>query len=255
MDGNFIVTTYVVLDKTMAALGHRDDVRAQASDAEVLMVSVISARYFRGHVARALQMMRLGRYLSGERSASRFRCRPHALCGWLALALESLGALFARGAVFLIDSMPVPVYRRARARRCRTVSSRDFCACCDGVGCLATIASSRSDALRCNCGADTVARGVCASVGALRFAVARPSSRIDSGIDDRVLRAATRPAPAELVRVSGVLAVVAAGLYVSRRSARIFSADARLRANTVSIAPPPAALAAHRALPTGDSPP
>ena len=38
---------------------------------------------------------------------------------------------------------------------------------------------------------------------------------------------------AELARVSGVLAVVAAGLYVARRSARLFSADARLRANTV----------------------
>jgi len=38
---------------------------------------------------------------------------------------------------------------------------------------------------------------------------------------------------AETARVSGVLAVVAAGLYVSRRSARLFSADARLRANAV----------------------
>jgi len=31
---------------------------------------------------------------------------------------------------FLIDSMPVPVRRRARARRCRTVRGRDCCGFC-----------------------------------------------------------------------------------------------------------------------------
>ena len=38
MDGDFIVTAFVVIDKTMAALGHRDHALVPASDAEVLMV-------------------------------------------------------------------------------------------------------------------------------------------------------------------------------------------------------------------------
>lgn len=38
-----------------------------------------------------------------------------ALAHWLGLCLELLGDLFARGAAFLIDSLPVPVCRRARA--------------------------------------------------------------------------------------------------------------------------------------------
>src|SRR3954452_8882373 len=130
MDDDLIVTTFVVIDKTMAALGHRDDVRAQASDAEVLTVAVVAAKYFQSHQARALQVMRLGRYLSGALSVSRFSRRLHALRGWLGLALETLGALFADGEAFLIDSMPVPVCRRARARRCRKVSGQEFCGCC-----------------------------------------------------------------------------------------------------------------------------
>jgi hypothetical protein len=130
MDGDFIVTAFLVIDKTMAALGHRDDVRAQASDAEVLTVAVVAAKYFQSHLARALQMMRLGRYLSGPLSESRFNRRLHALRDWLGLALEALGALFATGEAFLIDSMPVPVCRRARARRCRKVSGQDFCGFC-----------------------------------------------------------------------------------------------------------------------------
>src|SRR3954454_3499476 len=134
MDDDFIVTAFVVIDKTMAALGHRDDVRAQASDAEVLTVAVVAARYFQSHLARALQVMHLGRYLSGPLSVSRFSRRLHALRGWLGLLLEALGEVFAHGEVFLIDSMPVPVCKRARARRCRKVSGRDFCGFCAAKG-------------------------------------------------------------------------------------------------------------------------
>ncbi len=130
MDDDFIVTAYVVLDKTMAALGHRDDVRAKASDAEVLTVAVVAAKYFQSHLARALQMLHLGRYLSGPLSVSRFNRRLHALRDWLALALAALGELFAHGEAFLIDSMLVPVCRRARAGRCRKVSGKNFCGYC-----------------------------------------------------------------------------------------------------------------------------
>ena len=130
MDDGFIVTAYVVIDKTMATLGHRDHVLAQAGDAEVLTVAVVAAKYFQNHLARALQMMHLGRYLSGALSVSRFSRRLHALRDWLGLVLETLGALFARGEVFLIDSMPVPVCRRARARRCKKLRGRAFCGKC-----------------------------------------------------------------------------------------------------------------------------
>jgi hypothetical protein len=130
MDDDFIVTAYVIIDKTMAALGHRDDVRAKAGDAEVLTVAVVAARYFQNHLERALGMMRLGRYLSGPLSVSRFNRRLHRLAGWLGLLLETLGAVFAHGAAFLIDSMPVPVCRRARARRCKKVRGADFCGYC-----------------------------------------------------------------------------------------------------------------------------
>lgn len=130
MDDDFIVTAFVVIDKTMAALGHRDDVRAGASDAEVLTVAVVAAKYFQSHLARALGVMRLGRYLSGPLSLSRFNRRLHRLADWLGLAVETLGELFASGEAYLIDSMPIPVCRRARARRSRKLRGKDFCGYC-----------------------------------------------------------------------------------------------------------------------------
>jgi hypothetical protein len=75
-------------------------------------------------------MMHLGRYLSGALSVSRCNRRLHALRDWRGLALETLGGLFARGAIFLIESMPVPVCRRARARRCKKVRGKDCCGYC-----------------------------------------------------------------------------------------------------------------------------
>ncbi|HET8630991.1 MAG TPA: IS982 family transposase [Thermomicrobiales bacterium] len=130
MDDDFIVTTFVVFDKTMAALGHRDHALAQASDAEVLTVAVVAAKSFQNHLERALQVMHLGGYLSGALSVSRFNRRLHALRGWLLLLLAALGAVFAHGEVFLLDSMPLPVCRRARARRCRKVRGADYCGSC-----------------------------------------------------------------------------------------------------------------------------
>jgi len=127
IDDDIIVTTFVIVDKLLAALGHRDDVRAGASDAAVLTVAVVAAKSFQDHLARALPIMHLGRYRSGPLSASRFSRRLHALRGWLGLALEALGAVCAHGDIVLLDSMPVPVCRRARARRCREVCGRDFC--------------------------------------------------------------------------------------------------------------------------------
>ncbi len=68
-----------------------------------------------------MQVMRAHGYLSGTLSISRFNWRLHALADWLPLLLDLLGAGFATGEAFVLDSMPVPVCRRARAGRCRKV--------------------------------------------------------------------------------------------------------------------------------------
>src|SRR5215213_699377 len=132
MNDDFIVPVYVVIDEVMQALGHHTHCLAHISDAEVLTVAVVAARYFQNHHERALQV--LLRYLSGKLSTSRFNRRLHALGAWFRLLLETLGALFARGEAFIIDSMPVPVCRRARARRCRTVRGAAYCGYCAAKG-------------------------------------------------------------------------------------------------------------------------
>ena len=130
MNAIWIITVFVVIDDLMQALEHRSHVLAQVPDAEILIVALVAAKYFQNHHERALWVLQQAGYLSGSISISRFNRRLHALADWLLLIAETVGEVFAHSEVFVIDSLPVPVCRRARARRCRKVRGRIFCGYC-----------------------------------------------------------------------------------------------------------------------------
>ncbi len=130
MNDQLIITAYVITDDLMKHLEHHSHVLAKVSDAEVLTVAVVAAKYFHNNHERALWVMTQSGYLSGRLSTSRFNRRLHAMAAWLPLIVETIGELFTHGEVFIIDSMPLPVCRRARARRCRKVRGRDYCGYC-----------------------------------------------------------------------------------------------------------------------------
>lgn len=130
MNEDVIVTTYVVTDDVLRALGHRSHVLAQISDAEVVLVAIVAALYFQNHHERALCVLRGMGYLPGCLSVSRLNRRLHHLAHWLPGLLAILGDLFRTGEVFVVDSLPVPVCKRVRARRCRKVRGREYCGYC-----------------------------------------------------------------------------------------------------------------------------
>ena len=129
MNDTYIVTTYVVIDDLLKAWGYRDDCRASGHAAEILTVAVLAARYFQNHHERALYVMSHLGYVPAL-SVSRFNRRLHALSDWLYGIVTVLGEVFAQGEVFIIDSMPLPVCKRARARRCKKVRGKAFCGYC-----------------------------------------------------------------------------------------------------------------------------
>ena len=130
MNDTLIVTVFVTLDDLLRALGHRSHSLARASDSEVLTVGVIAACQFANHHERALCTLRALGYLSGPLSVSRFNRRLHALGHWFALLWDLLAEALTAGAVFVIDSMPLPVCRRARAGRCTKVGGAEYCGYC-----------------------------------------------------------------------------------------------------------------------------
>ena len=130
MDASWIITAFVVVDTVMERLEHRSDVRAQVPDCEIITIAVVSAKYFGSNHERAVQVMQGFGYLSGTLSVSRFNRRLHALAEWMLFLPTLLGELFSEGEVFVIDSLPVPVCRRVRARRCKKVRGREYCGYC-----------------------------------------------------------------------------------------------------------------------------
>jgi hypothetical protein len=137
MDAYWIITAFVVIDTLMEHLGHRtppnpparrgDWGGAQVPDSEILTIAVVAAKYVGSHHERAAPMMRALGYLSGRISVSRFNRRLHQLADWMAWIPDVLGEVFTTGDGFIIDSLPLPVCRRVRARRCRKAPGREFC--------------------------------------------------------------------------------------------------------------------------------
>jgi len=120
----------VLIDTLMDRLHHHSDVRAQVPDSEVLLIAVVSAKYFQNQHERAVCILRATTYLSGRIDVTRFNRRLHKLADWLAFIATTLGEIGVTGDVFVIDSMPVPVCRRVRARRCHKVRGRAYCGYC-----------------------------------------------------------------------------------------------------------------------------
>ena len=78
MNNDYIVPIYVIIDDILRLMNYEDDVCATVSGAEVLMVTVVAARFFQNHHKRALCIL----HCLGDiprLSVSRFNRRLHAL--------------------------------------------------------------------------------------------------------------------------------------------------------------------------------
>jgi hypothetical protein len=130
MNDLFIITVHVIIDDMMLQLGHTDHCLSRVTDAEIVTIAVVAAKYFHNNHERALWVMTKLGYLSAKLSTSRFNRRLHKLSDWLPLVIDTLGELLRNGEVYIIDSMPVPVCRRARASHCHKVRGRVYCGYC-----------------------------------------------------------------------------------------------------------------------------
>jgi hypothetical protein len=129
MNDTYIVTTYVVIDDILKAWGFEDDRRATVRAAEILTVAVLAAKYFHNHHERALNLLVALGYVR-RLSVSRFNRQLHKLRDWLYGLVTLVGEVFSQGEIFIIDSLPLPVCKRVRARRCQKVRGREFCGYC-----------------------------------------------------------------------------------------------------------------------------
>jgi hypothetical protein len=126
MNAIWIITTFVLIDTAMTNLDQQTDVRAKVPDSEVVTVALVAAKYFANNHRIALDVMQKLQYLSGSISHSRFNRRLHALHDWMAYFPELLSDMLSTSTIYIIDSMPIPVCRLARAKRCTKVRGAQY---------------------------------------------------------------------------------------------------------------------------------
>jgi hypothetical protein len=132
MNEMFIVTTYTVVADVCQQFLPKQKYNPKMTPAEIVLVAIIAAKYFHNHLERALMVMKQIGYIPKERclSISRFNRQLHQHQDTLEMCVQILLELAREGDLFIIDSMPMPVCKRKRARRCRKVTGRMFCGYC-----------------------------------------------------------------------------------------------------------------------------
>lgn len=132
MDEHFIVTVYVTLEAICQQFLGEVKYKPKMTPAEILLVAIIAAKYFNNNLERALITLSQTGHIPAKRrlSISRYNRQLHQHLDTFELCLGVLLELGRHGEAFILDSMPVPVCKRKRARRCRKVSGRPFYGYC-----------------------------------------------------------------------------------------------------------------------------
>jgi DDE family transposase len=118
-----IITIYCLCADFLIAYGHKDDIQAQMTTAEVMTTALVAAQFFHGNQELACLFLKEHGYMPKMLSKSRFNRRLHAIgeATWQALfsLLGEIAKQLNPDDTFIIDSMPVPVCDNIRICRCR----------------------------------------------------------------------------------------------------------------------------------------
>jgi hypothetical protein len=120
---------YCFIDDLLKSAGHKQDVRAQVTDAEVITIALIAMLYFGGNFERSrLVLSELG-LMKRMLSRSRLNRRLHDLSDLIGWTFHQFGAILKDlnwESRYLLDSFPVPVCDNIRISRCRIVRDERF---------------------------------------------------------------------------------------------------------------------------------
>jgi hypothetical protein len=120
---------YCFIDDFLKASGHREDLRVEVTDAEVITIAINAMLHFGGNFERSrLVLYELG-LMKRRLSRSRFSRRVNRLADLIYQLFHQLGAALKQlhwESRYLLDSFPIPVCDNIRIGRCRIVSDEQY---------------------------------------------------------------------------------------------------------------------------------
>lgn len=124
-----VVALYSIMDDLLKAIGHREDLRTEMTDAEVITTALTAALYFGGNLETSRDLMLETGLMPRMLSRSRFCRRLHRVADLTLSLFHQLGLVLKQANAstqYLLDSFPVPVCDNIRIRRCRLVQGEEF---------------------------------------------------------------------------------------------------------------------------------
>ena len=127
-----IIAIYCLCDDFLKSINlpHKRWCNEKMSDAKVMTVTIIAARFFYGNIERARQMLKECGYINNMLSKSRLNRRIHHIPDnmWERMLLFShqYSAYHYKENDFIVDSFPVSVCRNIRINRCRIFCNESF---------------------------------------------------------------------------------------------------------------------------------
>jgi hypothetical protein len=124
-----VVALYSIMDDLLKAIGHREDLREELTDAEVITTALTAALYFGGNLETSRGFMVETGLMPRMLSRSRLCRRLHRVADLTLNLFHQLGLVLKQANAstqYLVDSFPVPVCDNIRIRRCRIVQGEEF---------------------------------------------------------------------------------------------------------------------------------
>ncbi len=115
---------YCFIDDFLKASGHREDIRVEVSDAEVITIAIAAMLHFGGNFQKSRLVLHELGLVKRLLSRSRFSRRVNRLADLIYRLFHQLGAVLKDlhwESRYLLDSFPVPVCDNIRINRCRLV--------------------------------------------------------------------------------------------------------------------------------------
>ncbi len=120
---------YCFIDDFLKASGHREDIRTEVTDAEVITIAITAMRQFGGNFEKSRLILHELGLMKRLLSRSRFSRRLNRLIDLIHLLFHKLGTVLKDlhyESRYLLDSFPVPVCDNIRIKRCRIVQDEQY---------------------------------------------------------------------------------------------------------------------------------
>lgn len=118
------IAIYCFIDDFLKASGHREDIRIEVSDSEVITIAIQAMLHFGGNFERSRLILHELGLIKRLLSRSRFSRRLNRLRDLIHLLFHRLGTVLKDlhwESRYLLDSFPIPVCDNIRINRCRLV--------------------------------------------------------------------------------------------------------------------------------------